>query len=58
MKKIFLIFLILITTNSFADVKDYENINYYAKSDSKLIETKKTQERIKHTLDTGKPLIN
>ena len=28
MKKIFLIFLILITTNSFADVKDYENINY------------------------------
>jgi len=24
----------------------------------KLIETKKTQERIKHTLATGKPLIN
>ena len=28
MKKIFLIVLILITTKSFADVKDYENINY------------------------------
>jgi len=24
----------------------------------KLIETKKTQERIKHTLATGKPLVN
>ena len=24
----------------------------------KLIQTKKTQERIKHTLTTGKPLIN
>ena len=24
----------------------------------KLIETKQTQERIKHTLNTGKPLIN
>jgi len=28
MKKIILIFLILITTKSFANVKDYENINY------------------------------
>ena len=24
----------------------------------RLIETKKTQERIKHTLKTGKPLVN
>jgi 3-hydroxyacyl-CoA dehydrogenase len=24
----------------------------------KLIQTKKTQERIKHTLETGKPLVN
>jgi hypothetical protein len=24
----------------------------------KLVETKKTQERINHTLSTGKPLIN
>ena len=24
----------------------------------KLIETKKTQQRIKHTLSTGKPLVN
>ena len=24
----------------------------------RLIETKKTQERIKHTLSTGKPLVN
>ena len=24
----------------------------------KLVETKKTQDRIKHTLSTGKPLIN
>jgi hypothetical protein len=24
----------------------------------KLIETEKTQERIKHTLKTGKPLVN
>jgi 3-hydroxyacyl-CoA dehydrogenase len=24
----------------------------------RLIETKKTQERIKHTLATGKPLVN
>jgi 3-hydroxyacyl-CoA dehydrogenase len=24
----------------------------------RLIETKKTQERIKHTLETGKPLVN
>ena len=24
----------------------------------RLIETKKTQDRIKHTLETGKPLIN
>jgi len=24
----------------------------------RLIETKKTQDRIKHTLSTGKPLIN
>jgi len=24
----------------------------------KLIETKKTQDRIKHTLATGKPLVN
>ena len=28
MKKIFLIVLILITTKSYADVRDYENINY------------------------------
>ena len=27
-------------------------------SNKKLIQTKKTQERIKHTLATGKPLVN
>ena len=52
--------LLHIKLEEFAEKTLSENDLYNLELNSfmKLIETKKTQERIKHTLSTGKPLIN
>ena len=39
-------------------ISEDEMYNLELESFMKLIETKKTQERIKHTLNTGKLLVN
>ena len=38
--------------------KEDDLFNLELEAFMKLIETKKTQDRIKHTLSTGKPLVN
>ena len=45
-------------TNLDKEVSEDELLKLEFNSFMKLIESKKTQERIKHTLQTGKPLIN
>ena len=45
-------------TNIDKDINEDEFFELELNSFMRLIETKKTQERIKHTLKTGKPLIN
>ena len=45
-------------TNLGKEISEDELLKLEFNSFMKLIESKKTQERIKHTLQTGKPLIN
>jgi 3-hydroxyacyl-CoA dehydrogenase len=45
-------------TNLDKGISEDELLKLEFNSFMKLIESKKTQERIKHTLQTGKPLIN
>ena len=45
-------------TNLKNEIKEDDLYNLELQSFMKLIEKKKTQERINHTLTTGKPLLN
>ena len=45
-------------TNLNKEISEDQMYNLELNSFMKLIENKKTQERISHTLKTGKPLIN